>query len=133
MLMGAVGVLAMGVAQVHAEDGRVSRSALSALGLGGMRVVSDADGMQVRGMSGWAYADTFRSGRSLVVAQIVDPKTNSYMFASDTNGYFTKSKDGGTARVSGVIGEFEIEIGGHKTFEAKFFGAAGGTIGHLAN
>ena len=52
-------VLLAGAMPALAEDGRVSGTTLSALGLDGMEVVSDADGMEVRGMSSSATAKSW--------------------------------------------------------------------------
>ena len=44
-------VMLMFAAPAFAGDGNVSQGTLSSLGLGDMQTVSDAEGMQVRGMS----------------------------------------------------------------------------------
>ena len=80
-LLTTAAVLAMGIAPAMAEDGRVSQATLSALGLGQMEVLSDADGMQVRGMSSSAMT----MGTSLVFGQLIDPATKSFVVASDIN------------------------------------------------
>jgi hypothetical protein len=49
-----------------AEDGNIPQGALSRLGLGGMQVVSDAHGMQVRGLSSNAAS----GGSSLLFGQL---------------------------------------------------------------
>jgi len=52
-------VVVMVLFAVPAFAGDVPQEALSALGLGGMQVVSDAEGMQVRGMSSRAFGSSF--------------------------------------------------------------------------
>ena len=56
-------VLALTAVPAFAEDG-VSASALKALGLGEMEILSDSQGTEVRGMSG---ANAFAAGASLTV------------------------------------------------------------------
>jgi hypothetical protein len=95
-LLTTAALLAMGIAPALAEDGHVSHQTLSAIGLGGMQVVSDTDGMQVRGMSSSAWS----SGRSLLSAQLIDPATNSFVVGSDTNGAFSTAENAGLNSVS---------------------------------
>ena len=52
-------VMVLFAAPAFAGDGNVSQGTLSSLGLGDMQVVSDAEGMQVRGMSSFAFASSF--------------------------------------------------------------------------
>jgi hypothetical protein len=68
-------VLALVASPALAGDGNVSPSKLKALGLGGIKVVSDAEGMKVRGMSsnaatsGASFAGAFAvSGLNFAVA-----------------------------------------------------------------
>jgi hypothetical protein len=68
-------------APVFAGEGHVPQSTLDSIGLAGMETLSDADGMQVRGMSGNAHTQ----GLSLVSGLLIDLGTKSYVFGSDTN------------------------------------------------
>ena len=68
-------------ASALAGDGNVPQSTLNVLGLAGMEIVSDEEGMQVRGMSGAAAT----MGHSLVSGVLIDPGTNSYVFGVDAN------------------------------------------------
>ncbi len=81
----AVAVFAMllvaGVSPVVANDGQVSGDTLAAMGLGDLQVISDVDGMDVRGMSSSAMS----MGSSLVFGQIIDPATKSFIVGSDIN------------------------------------------------
>jgi len=66
-----------------ADDGTVSSSALDALGLGQMQVMSDAQGMEVRGMSG---ANAFALGASLGASQLLDIyQPGNFAVGTDTN------------------------------------------------
>ncbi len=66
-----------------AGEGNVSNSTLSALGLGGLEVMSDTDGMKVRGMSSNAFA----FGASSLFAQLSDPQNpGNFVTGSDVNG-----------------------------------------------
>jgi hypothetical protein len=81
-------VLALGVvlllfaAPAFAGDGNVPQGTLSSLGLGGMQVVSDAQGMQVRGL-----ASSFGSvtGTSLIFGQLLTPDTKNFVIGSSVN------------------------------------------------
>jgi hypothetical protein len=66
-----------------ADDGRIPQNALSRMGLGGMQVVSDAHGMQVRGLSSNAAS----GGTSLIVGQLVfnDASGTQFVTGSDFN------------------------------------------------
>ena len=77
-----VALLVFVAAPAYAEDGRVSRSALASLGLGGMEVVSDDVGMEVRGMSSSAATNSF----SFFAFVIHDPTTNSTFTFSGGGG-----------------------------------------------
>jgi len=55
MISGLAIVLAMTAAQAFAADGQVSQNALDAFGLSSLQVVSDADGMNVRGQGSFTY------------------------------------------------------------------------------
>ena len=55
MITGMAIVLAMTATQAFAADGQVSQNALDAFGLSSLQVVSDADGMNVRGQGSFTY------------------------------------------------------------------------------
>jgi len=55
MVSGLAIVLAMTATQAFAADGQVSQNALDAFGLSSLQVVSDADGMNVRGQGSFTY------------------------------------------------------------------------------
>ncbi len=113
-----------------ADDGQVSRSALADLGLGGMAVVSDAAGMEVRGMSSSASA----YGGSLVFGQLV--YQSNFFVASDLNGGSASAENAGLNVVSqasqgpqgsSVIGLLDIQAGNPavQVFLGNFVGNAG--------
>lgn len=62
-------LVVLGATSAFAGDGTVPRATLSALGLGGMQVVSDAEGMQVRGTSASVQATSL----SIFSAVLFDP------------------------------------------------------------
>lgn len=64
-----------------AGDGMVAPSTLKALGLAGMQTVSDAEGMQVRGLS--AAAAT--AGLSVVSGVLYDPNSQSFVVGADAS------------------------------------------------
>ena len=69
-------------APVLAGDGSVSQGTLSALGLGGMQKMSDAEGMQVRGM---ASSFVVVKGTSLILGQLLTPDTKNTVVGNSTN------------------------------------------------
>jgi hypothetical protein len=72
---------ALMAAPAFADSGNVSPSTLATLGLDGMEVLSDEDGMQVRGSGG----STATMGLSLVMGLMIEPSTKSFVFGSDVN------------------------------------------------
>jgi hypothetical protein len=60
-------IFALTAAPALAGDGQVSTRSLARMGLGGMKVASDSDGLQVRGMS-FAFAASFAFGGTTVLS-----------------------------------------------------------------
>ncbi|MGD9854987.1 MAG: hypothetical protein AB7U20_08550 [Planctomycetaceae bacterium] len=89
-------LLVAGAAPVNAEDGRIADATLAAIGLGDMQVVSDAEGMNVRGMSSSAMS----MGTSLIFGQLLDPATKSFVVGSDVNVAGATAENGGKNIVS---------------------------------
>ena len=113
-------LVVLGAIPALAADGNVPGATLSALGLSGMQEVSDAEGMQVRGMS----AKTYASGRSMVVAWLVDPKTNNWEAGFDTNG--ANAKGGKKAKIRhGSSVDLSLKVTQPKKFKAFAWGYAG--------
>ncbi len=69
-------------APAMADDGQVPATALKALGLGQMKVVSDAEGMAVRGMSSGFVAVR---GTSLIFGQLLTADTKNFVVGSSVN------------------------------------------------
>ena len=69
-------------APAFAADGNVPQGTLSALGLSGMQVMSDADGMQVRGK---CSSFGMVKGTSLIVGQLLTPDTKNFVIGSSVN------------------------------------------------
>ena len=67
---------------VLANDGNIPQGTLSALGLESLQVMSDADGMEIRGQSS-AFAMVI--GTSTIFGQLVTPDTKNFVVASDVN------------------------------------------------
>ncbi len=91
-------LLVAGVTPAFANDGQVSGDALAALGLGDMQVISDVEGMGVRGMSSSAMS----MGSSLVFGQLIDPDTKSFVVGSDINAAGATAENAGKYIYSGV-------------------------------
>ena len=80
-------LMVLGAIPAFAADGNVPEATLSALGLGGMQQVSDAEGMQVRGMSASVQA----SSLSLFSVVLFDPFSNAQWNFSGSD--FSRSTD----------------------------------------
>ena len=116
-----------------AGDGNVPQSTLHSLGLAGMETVSDAEGMQVRGMSGCAQV----SGLSLVTGLLLDPATNSYVWGTDANTARASAENAGCRIRAEASKEHlstvelnltvDIDDGLYSHFEGYLIGGAGGS------
>ncbi len=69
-------------APAMADDGQVPATTLEAIGLSQLQVVSDAEGMTVRGMSSGFVAVR---GTSLIFGQLLTPDTKNFVVASSIN------------------------------------------------
>jgi hypothetical protein len=76
-------VLALCTAPALAGDGQVSNRSLERMGLGGMKVASDQQGLQVRGMS-FAFASSVAFGGTTVL-NINSPVSIGNHFAFSAN------------------------------------------------
>lgn len=97
LIVAAVAVMVGGTA--YAEDGNVDNATLSAMGLGDLAVMSDADGMQVRGQGYYgsrSYAKVWGSGFALYKKEgSYDGESYSGSYkkiAIEKNGYEAKGK-----------------------------------------
>ena len=126
-------VLALGAIPAFAGDGNVPQATLSALGLDGMQVVSDTQGMQVRGMSSNAQA----SSLSFVSAFLFDPVTAAnfsfnaadWARATDENAGCNASSSAEVSTLAGISEIFiEIEVNCHDVFQADI-----STLGAMGN
>ena len=129
-LLTTAALLAMGFAPAMAEDGHVSHQTPSAIGLRGMQVVSDTEGMQVRGMSSNAWS----SGASTISAQLFDPATGGFASATTANGAGSSAENAGLvafsnashSQGSGINPALNLNI---VTLGSNFSGAVVGQIG----
>ena len=132
-----VAVIALVANPVFADDGSIPRSTLAALGLVNMEIVSDNDGMDVRGLSSSASA----RGTSLVFGVLLDPATpGNFFVASDTNGSGATAENGGFRILSTAssgpqgssgVGQLTIESGNPAV--VVFNGMFAGNSGHAAD
>ena len=116
-----------------AGDGNVPQSTLRSLGLADMEIVSDAEGMQVRGMSGCARV----MGVSVVSGLLLEPSTKNFIFGSDANFVMANAENAGCRmraevykeHLSYVGLELTVDIGGggYSHFEGTLYGGAGGS------
>ncbi|MCH2203866.1 MAG: hypothetical protein MK102_18020 [Fuerstiella sp.] len=94
MITGMVIVLAMTATQAFATDVQVSKNTLEKFGLSGLEVVSDTDGMNVRGQGAFTYV----SGGSYSILGGPGGSTGTW------NRYRAGSSNQGTSRSSGGSG-----------------------------
>ena len=121
---------ALVAAPVLAGDGHVPQSTLDAIGLAGMETLSDAEGMQVRGLSGNAHTQ----GLSLVSGVLIDSLgTKSYVFGSDVNYAHATAENAGLQVVTQASHEQGSGIGLSldvltltSEFHGMLIGSAGG-------
>jgi len=104
-------LLALVAVPAFAEE--VPQATLSALGLGDMQVVSDAQGMQVRGMSS---SFGMVKGTSLIFAQLMTPDTKNFVVGSSVNEVDANAETtaaGGMLTVSkthGVVLDLSLDV-----------------------
>jgi hypothetical protein len=139
-------LLAFAAAPALAGDGRVPQSKLANLGLGNAQVLTDSEGMQIRGMGrrdyghksygkqivGSSSSNALASGRSLVVGLLIDPATNSFVFGSDTNSAASSSENGGLNAPSSAFEKQSSGLGldlNVVTATSKFDGVLNGGAG----
>jgi hypothetical protein len=91
-------IVVLCAAPALAGDGQVSSNQLAKLGLGGMKVMTDTQGMQVRGMS----SNTQSDGLSLVfgVLTFSSPNGTVFVVGADTNRARATSENAGLNAVS---------------------------------
>lgn len=112
-----------------AIGGEVSPQTLSQLGLGELQVVSDAQGMQVRGKS----SNAVTSGTSLVFGQLVAdlPTGTNFIVVSDVNHAFDTAHNHGLNAYSlaghnhGSAAEAALIIQTSPGFDGQLAGIAG--------
>jgi hypothetical protein len=122
-----------------ADDRQVDQPTLRALGLGGMQVATDAQGMQVRGRSSAFVAVR---GTSLIFGQLLTADTKNFVVGSSVNevdavgettniGILTATKDHQVVLFLNLAvtfpdgSSFTGNIGG---FESPAFAAGSGTV-----
>jgi hypothetical protein len=121
---------ALAVVPAAADDGRVPQATLRALGLGGMQVVSDREGMQVRGQAAFVSV----RGSALVFGQLMTPDTlnfttGSAAFAVDSNGDTTGTgiiTADSPAFAANLALSLNVTFPDTSTFAGTIFGITGG-------
>jgi hypothetical protein len=95
-------IVAVCLMAAPAMAGEIPQGALAELGLGGMQVMSDAQGMQVRGKSSNAVV----SGTSLIFGQLVAdlPTGTNFIVGSDVNHYYSSAENAGLNASSTATG-----------------------------
>jgi opacity protein-like surface antigen len=132
-----VAVVALFAAPAFAGDGNVPQGTLSALGLGGMQVVSDAQGEQVRGRhfrGRYSWTGTVK-GTSLIFGQLLTPDTKNFVVASSVNEvdaaeHSTSYRELGIIKSHGVSLDLRLNVG---EFSGRIFGLGAGGGGSVFN
>ena len=115
--------------------GTVPADTLHKLGLGGMQILSDEEGRQIRGQSGNAFA----RGISTVTTVVLDRATGSFIIgfngtsvrATDENGGNVSSQATTTHR-SAAGGSLRITTP-NSAFTGRIFGGSGGSAHASSN
>lgn len=125
-------MVCLSAAPAVAGDGSIPPSTLRSLGLAGMQVLSDTEGMQVRGLSGFAAV----KGVSTVNGLLMDPSTKNFVFGSDTNKVMANAAATGCRNRADAYKEHLSYVGlnlyvdtGSSVYSGSIYGGAGGT-GH---
>ena len=123
----------LSAAPAFAGEGHVPQSPLRSLGLAGMEIVSDAEGMQVRGMSGCARV----MGISMVAGLVIEPSTKSFVFGSDANFVKANAENAGCRMRAEAYKQHQsfVELqltidmvnGPYSHYEGTLFGGSGGS------
>ena|SRR5580704_14983671 len=103
-LFGAVSVIALGLSPVVAGEGNLSNQALARMGLVGMKSLSDAQGMQLRGLA--AQAGGWSSTTLIAVGGTTG--TTNYAYAGDQHSASTANLS-----VSGALTSTSSNYGSH--------------------
>jgi hypothetical protein len=138
-LMLAAAVVALAAAPALAGERQVPQSTLRAIGLGGIQVVDDTQGMQVRGRQS---AFVLVRGTSLIFGQLLTPDTKNFAVGSSVNevdgtgettnvGTITATKDHQVVLFLNLAVTFpdgSTFTGNIGTFDAPAFAAGSGTV-----
>jgi hypothetical protein len=114
-LLSVAAVLVLSAAPAFAGQGQVSKNSLAKMGLSGMQVMSDAQGMSVRGTSvavvfGISHASISGEGGS----------------ASSTNGYFAAGHHSASGANVSFAAAGDVSVRGDDVHVSADFVAAGG-------
>ena len=122
-LLGLAMLALVGASQVWAANGRPSSETLSAMGLSDLQVMSDAEGLSVRGM-GWYGASA--AGKSFAVVSAYGATAGS------TNSYNAKGKYKASGENESYAGVEVKQSGGHGGGHGSSgggYGSSGGGYG----
>lgn len=118
-------VLALSAVPALADNGAVPQSTLQSVGLGQMQVLSDAEGMQIRGMSSFAASTNV----GVSSGTLLDPLTGSSTTWSSARWSASGAANGGSNTSSSSISG-GINVGGGALFTPVFQGfGIGGSFG----
>lgn len=125
-------MVCLSAAPAVAGDGSIPPSTLRSLGLADMQVLSDTEGMQVRGLSGFAAV----RGISSVNGLLLDPSTKNFIFGSDSNKVMANAAATGCHNRADAYKQHLSYIGlqlhvnnGGSVYNGSLYGGAGGS-GH---
>ena len=124
-------------APAFSNETHVPQSTLASLGLSEMQVMSDEQGMGVRGLSGNAIA----SSLSIVTGFLIDPTTNNFVGSTDAHAAIANAENAGRNAPSSAITEhlslmgleLIIQTNGTPFSSGILVGSAGGSAYGWAN
>lgn len=122
-------VMLLLTASAFADNGNVRKSTLADLGLAGADILSDDEGMEIRGLSGNAAA----RGISLVTGLLLDPNSLSFVVGIDTNGAASSAENAGiniltkAAENQASAIDISLSVMGTSIYNGILIGGAGGS------
>jgi len=127
---GLCAALVLQSAMAWAGDQNVPTNTLQRLGLSGMQLLSDEEGMHIRGMSD---GNAFARGISTVSLLVLDPDSGSHVSGIDgSNALATSVSGGGAPAQAAIRHQSNVAVTLSVTTPTSFFtgtiiGGAGGT------
>lgn len=124
-------VMAFVTAPVSASEGHIGQATLASFGLGDIQIMSDQQGMKIRGQGGNASA----MGLSIVTGFLIDPSTNNFVGGTDAQSAMANASNAGkyapvivsSNQESLIVLQLDVVIDGTPFFNGYLIGNSGGS------